>query len=87
MVRKTEVTIAEGLRGGKGQVEFHHIVSKDELNGHGSMYAMGILKPGCSVGYHQHTENTEPYFILKASLQMTTDPGRKWDREMCAILR
>ena len=42
MVRKTEVTIAEGLRGGKGQVEFHHIVSKDELNGHGSMYAMGI---------------------------------------------
>ena len=77
MVRKTEVTIAEGLRGGKGQVEFHHIVSKDELNGHGSMYAMGILKPGCSVGYHQHTENTEPYFILKGKGIFTDDDGSR----------
>ena len=65
MVRKTEVKIIEGLRGGRGQVELHHIVSKEELNGHGSMYAMGILKPGCSIGYHQHVGNTEPYFILK----------------------
>ena len=64
MVRKADIKIVEGLRGGKGQVEFHHIVSKEELNGHGSMYAMGILKPGCSVGYHQHVGNTEPYFIL-----------------------
>lgn len=65
MVRKTQIQIIEGLRGGAGQVELHHIVSKDELNGHGNMYAMGILKPGCSIGYHQHVGNTEPYFILK----------------------
>ena len=65
MVRKTDVKFVEGLRGGRGQVELHHIVSKEELNGHGSMYAMGILKPGCSIGYHQHVGNTEPYFILK----------------------
>ena len=64
MVRKTQVQVVEGLRGVKGQVELHHIVSKEELNGHGSMYAMGILKPGCSVGYHQHIGNTEPYFIV-----------------------
>ncbi|MDD2959682.1 MAG: cupin domain-containing protein [Lachnospiraceae bacterium] len=65
MVRKTEVKVMEGLRGGSGQVELHHIVSPEELNGHGSMYAMGILKPGSSIGYHQHIGNTEPYFILK----------------------
>lgn len=65
MVRKTNVQIVEGLRGGNGQVELHHIVSKEELNGHGTMYAMGVLKPGCSIGYHQHVGNTEPYFILK----------------------
>jgi len=65
MVRKTEKAVIEGLRGGNGSVELYHIVSKEELNGHGTMYAMGVLKPGCSIGYHQHVGNTEPYFILK----------------------
>lgn len=65
MVRKANVKIVEGLRGGKGQVEIHHIVSPDELNGHGTMYAKVILKPGCSIGYHQHVDNTEPYYILQ----------------------
>ncbi len=77
MVRKTEVKVVEGLRGGKGQVEFHHILSKEELNGHGSMYAMGILKPGCSVGYHQHIDNTEPYFILKGKGTFVDDDGSR----------
>ncbi|MDO4298304.1 MAG: cupin domain-containing protein [Lachnospiraceae bacterium] len=65
MVRKTDVQIVKELRGGKGEVEIHHIVSKEELNGHGNMYAMVRLKPGCSIGYHQHIGNTEPYFILE----------------------
>ena len=65
MVRKPEVKVIEGLRGGKGQVELHHIVSAQELNGHGTMYAMGVLKPGSSIGFHEHIGNTEPYYILK----------------------
>lgn len=40
MVRKTKVAVVEHPRGGEGSVEFHHIVSAEELNGHGSMYAM-----------------------------------------------
>lgn len=65
MVRKTRKEIKQGLRGGKGEVEINHIVSKEELNGHGNMYAMCRLKPGCSIGWHQHVGNTEPYFILE----------------------
>lgn len=65
MVRKTQTEIKHGLRGGNGEVEIHHIVSKEELNGHGSMYALVRLKPGCSIGWHQHVDNTEPYFILE----------------------
>ena len=65
MVRKTEVNVVEHARGGEGSVEFHHIVSAEELNGHGSLYAMAILRPHSSVGWHQHVGNTEPYFILK----------------------
>lgn len=65
MVRKTEVKVVEGLRGGKGSVEFHHIVSQEELNGHGTMYAMLRIKPHSSIGRHQHVGNTEPYYILQ----------------------
>lgn len=88
MVRKTEVKVVEGLRGGKGQVEFHHILSKEELNGHGSMYAMGILKPGCSIGRHQHVDNTEPYFILKGKGTFVDDDGSRTEvgpGDVCVI--
>ena len=56
MVRKTKVAVVEHPRGGEGSVEFHHIVSEEELNGHGSMYAMAVLRPHSSVGWH-YVEN------------------------------
>lgn len=65
MVRRTKNEIKHEVRGGRGEVEFEHILSADELNGHGSMYARVRLKPGCSIGFHQHIGNTEPYFILE----------------------
>lgn len=65
MVRRPEVKVAEGLRGGNGSVEFHYIVSEEELNGHGKMYAMLRIKPHSSIGRHQHVGNTEPYYILR----------------------
>jgi mannose-6-phosphate isomerase-like protein (cupin superfamily) len=65
LVRKTKVEMKQEVRGGKGEVEFRHILSADELNGHGSMYAQVVLKPGSSIGWHQHIGNTEPYFILE----------------------
>ena len=39
MVRKAEIKTVEGLRGGKGKLEMHHILKPEELNGHGRMYA------------------------------------------------
>ena len=63
MVRKTEVKMVEGLRGGKGTAEVHHIVTAEELRGHGKMYAKVVLAPHSSVGYHQHVGDTEPYYI------------------------
>ena len=64
MVRKTEVKKVEGLRGGKGTAEVHHIVTAEELRGHGKMYAKVVLAPHSSVGYHQHVGDTEPYYIF-----------------------
>ena len=58
MVRKDNVLEVEHLGGGKG-------TAKEELLGHGRMYAKVVLPPGASVGWHQHVHDTEPYYILK----------------------
>ena len=64
MVRETKQLEIEGAQGGKGKVLRREIVSKDELNGHGRLYAHNILPSGSSVGWHQHVNDTEPYYIL-----------------------
>ena len=45
MVRKAEIKTVEGLRGGKGKLEMHHILKPEELNGHGRMYALVKMEP------------------------------------------
>nr|MBQ6739973.1 hypothetical protein [Synergistaceae bacterium] len=64
MVRRENLVEVNGLAGGKGVARVHHIVSLEELLGHGRLYARVILPPGASVGWHQHVRDTEPYYIL-----------------------
>ena len=54
MVRKAEIKTVEGLRGGKGKLEMHHILKPEELNGHGRMYALVKMEPHSSIGVHDH---------------------------------
>ncbi len=65
MVRQNEPVVKENLRGGEGHVVLYHILNEDELMGHGSMYARVVIPPHCSIGWHQHVGNTEPYYIIK----------------------
>lgn len=65
MVRRDSTVEVFGLAGGKGPAYAHYIVSQEELLGHGRLYARIILPPGSSVGWHQHVNETEPYYILK----------------------
>ena len=65
MVRDVKGVEAEGLAGGKGKAVRYEIVPKEELNGHGRLYARIVLMPGSCVGWHQHVDDTEPYYILR----------------------
>ena len=65
MVRQNKGIRMEGLRGGKGHVVLYHILSQEELMGHGAMYARVVIPPHCSIGWHQHVGNKEPYYIIK----------------------
>ena len=77
MVRKAEIKVVEGLRGGKGRLEMHHILKPEELNGHGRVYALIRMEPHSSIGFHEHIGETEPYYIIS---------GFRWDRTMPALL-
>ena len=66
MIRKVEpVEVSGGFPESKGVRYMANIVSKEELNGHGRLYAHVRLPSGSSVGWHQHVHDTEPYYVIK----------------------
>ena len=75
MVRKERYEEKEKLRGGEGIVRYYHVLTEEELNGHGRMFAKLVLPPGASIGWHQHVGETEPYYILKGEADFTDNDG------------
>lgn len=65
----------ENMAGGKGHVIIKHILEDKELNGKCKMYAEVTLEPGCSLGYHEHHNESETYYIFFAGkeIMMTMD--------------
>lgn len=69
MIRKAKEMRLEtvtGLRGGQGDVEITNVLErdKDEFRDKGRLYAKNVLKPGASIGWHEHTGDFEVYYIL-----------------------
>ena len=92
MIREVKGVEAEGLAGGKGKAMRYVIVQPEELNGHGRLYARIVLMPGSSVGWHQHVNDTEPYYILRGEgdfIEGDSENDRKVTRvhagEVCVI--
>lgn len=88
MVRKTNVVLKENLRGGEGTVELRHILAPEELMGHGSMYAHVVFPPHTSLGFHQHVENTEPYYVIKGKGIFVDNDGSRTEiapGDVCVI--
>jgi len=59
-----EIRMVENMRGGNGTVEILDILGKEQLNDKCRLYAKVTLKPGCSIGYHEHKKESETYYIL-----------------------
>ncbi|KJS88176.1 MAG: cupin [Peptococcaceae bacterium BICA1-8] len=58
--------VVQSLKGGNGAVEMVHLLEadKNEFNGKGRLFARNTLKPGASIGFHQHEGDAEAYYIL-----------------------
>ncbi len=72
----TRTETVKNMAGGKGNVLVKHILGEKELNGKCGMYAEVTLKPGCSLGYHEHHGESETYYLLTGEGQYD-DNGTK----------
>ena len=55
----------EKMRGGNGTVEITNFATPEELNNKGRLFANITLRPGCSIGYHVHENDTELVYSMK----------------------
>ena len=65
-----EVKIIPHMKGGKGVAQCQMV--DDGLN----KIMRAVLDPGCSIGYHQHTDSSEICFILQGEASCILD-GRE----------
>ena len=68
MVKKSSEMVdkvIENMRGGDGKVLQHLILDERDMAKHARLFATLTLKEGCSIGEHQHNNETEYYYILK----------------------
>ena len=54
----------ENMAGGEGHVIIKEILDEKALNGKCGLYAEVTLEHGCSLGYHEHHNESETYYIL-----------------------
>lgn len=62
---ENRVELIHGLKDGKGTVELRHFFEPTDFRGAGRLFAISLIKPNSSIGYHQHIGDFEAYYILK----------------------
>ncbi len=76
MVRKEERSVRTKMgMTGKGECYVYDIVSREDLLGHGRLFAKVVIPPGSSIGFHTHHNETEPYYILSGEGDFTDEDG------------
>ncbi|WP_172372145.1 cupin domain-containing protein [Sporosarcina jiandibaonis] len=66
MIRNTQETaVIENAHGGIGSIEIHKKIMKEDHVEGLSLFAKVVVSPHSTIGYHQHTDDAEAYYILK----------------------
>ena len=66
-----ETQINEKMRGGEGRVKIEQLLTPDELNNKGRLFAKITIEPGSSVGSHVHEGEMESFFIIKGEAEIS----------------
>jgi quercetin dioxygenase-like cupin family protein len=66
MIRNTqEKAVIENAHGGIGSIEIHKKITKEDQVEGLSLFAKVVVSPHSTIGYHQHTDDAEAYYVLK----------------------
>ncbi len=57
--------IRSKMRGGEGEVEFLELFAPSELTGKARLVARLTLQQGCSIGFHEHQQEEELFYVLE----------------------
>ena len=79
MIKKeSEMTrkVNEHMRGGEGSVQVLEMMPNGTM-AHCRMFSKLTIKPGCSIGQHDHNKETEYYWILQGEGVVTEADGDK----------
>jgi mannose-6-phosphate isomerase-like protein (cupin superfamily) len=57
----------ENLRGGNGVLGFSNYFTQDEMQNKARLCTKIIINPGCSIGWHEHVNEEEIFFIISGS--------------------
>lgn len=65
--KDVEREIVHQMKGGLGDVEIKRFLKPEEFHGKGRLFGKITLKPGSSIGLHQHMGDCETFYILSGN--------------------
>lgn len=84
---ETKRVVKESMYGGNGSITIDNITYGELLKNKCEMFAKVTVKPGCSLGYHEHHGESETYYIISGSGIYMDDgvkyPVSKGDTVVC----
>lgn len=63
--REMRIEVKKQVREGKGEVTFTYLLEQQDYESYARMIAKILLKPNCSIGYHQHCGEEEVITVLQ----------------------
>ena len=81
MIRRADnraVKVNEAMRGGPGSVVLTEIASKNEMFEKARLFSTILLKPGCGIGYHEHSGECEIFCVVRGTA-VYNDDGTEYE--------
>lgn len=79
--------IRETMKGGPGTVAIHHLAAREALPAKARLFSVITLQKGCGIGKHEHSGETEMYYVLQGEGVLDDNgekkPFRKGDCNVC----
>ncbi len=71
VINNRQPQYAEHVEGGEGRMLRDRLLESEQLGGVCTYAAQISLEPGCSIGYHQHSGDSEMYFLTEGEATYT----------------